>query len=70
MNGFTKLYFRILPGSLQFGKAELLAKSSVLEMFCVWMYMVSLTLVGQHDSQSEDLGVLERRIGEEEGRAL
>lgn len=68
MNVFAKLYFIILPGSLLFEKAELLAKSSISEMFCTWMYMVSLTLVGQNDSQYEDLGLLERRIGEEEGR--
>lgn len=68
MNVFAKLYFIILPGSLLFEKTEFLAKSSVSEMFCTWMYMVSLTLVGQNDSQYEDLGLLERRIGEEEGR--
>lgn len=69
MNVFSKLYFRILPGNLQFGKAELIAKSSISKMFYVWMYMVSLTLVCQNDSQSEDLGLLER-IGEEEERTL
>lgn len=70
MNVFTKLYFRILARILHFGNAELLAKSSISEMFCVWMYMVSLTLVCQNDSQSEDFGLLERRIGEEKGRTL
>lgn len=70
MNVFTKLYFRILAGSLQLGKAEPLAKSSISEMFCIWMYMVSLTSVCQNDSQSEDHGLLERRIGEKEGRFL
>lgn len=70
MNVFTELYFRILAGSLQFAKAELLAKSSISEIFCIWMYTVSLTLACQNDSQSEDLGLLERRVGEEEGRTL
>lgn len=69
MNVFSKLYFRILPGNLQFGKAELIAKSSISEMFCIWMYMVSLILVCQNDSQSEELDLLER-IGEVVGRTL
>lgn len=69
MNAFSKLYFRILTGNVQSEKAELIAKSSISEMFCIWMYVVSLTLVRQNDSQSEDLGVLER-IGEVERRTL